>query len=505
MDGRARVTDFGLAMVFEEAEAEATPAVGGGEELLGRTQLTRGAVGTPLYMAPEQWARGAVDARADVYALGCILFEMAAGARPVEGNSLEQVERAHLAGQLRPPPADLPEGVRAFVLRCLALEPEGRPADWTEVEAGLASAYWSVAGREAPAEEAGEQLSREEHLEAGQSYYQLGHSYLAVGKLDVALGYFERACQVARQEHDPALEARGLTATGVAHYEMLDPDGAIAYLQQALVLTRQTGRKDMEGTTLVELANCHRARREFDVALGYFQEAQALIQEGDDLSREAFLWHNMGAAYFDTGKFREAAACHEKSLALHALMNDRRGQSASLGELGNDYASLGDFAKAEHYYRACIATKREIGDGMGEARWTFVLGMRLAEQGRVVEAQPVLDQAEQLFTRLGQHQFAVAAREFRDKALRSKPDPRGQRLTLEELLHYVELACRGHQSHREDMLRLTAGLGQDPQQPPEVQALGQVLRRILEGERRPDLSRLPASFAEAVKGLLKRI
>jgi tetratricopeptide (TPR) repeat protein len=323
--------------------------------------------------------------------------------------------------------------------------------------------------------------------------------------VDVALGYFGRALQVARQEQEPSLEVAGLTATGVAHFEMADVDKATAYLEQALALVRQAGLKDMEGLVLVELAGCYTFRRKFDVAIGYYQEARTRLQESGNLTKEAGLWHNLGAAYFEMGKFREAAESHEKALALATLLEDRRGQSASLGELGNDYTALGDLAKAEQCYRACVAIKREIGDGMGEARWTFVYGMRLAEWGRTAEALPVLEYAEQLSARLGQHQFAFVARETREKIRRGGQESSGQRVTLEELIHFVELACRGHEVQREDMLRATASLAQDPQQPPEVRALGQALHRILEGDRRPDLSRLPADYAEAVKSLLKRI
>ena len=66
------VADFGIAQAAEQ----------GGTGRLTETGLT---LGTPAYMAPEQASGGLVDARSDVYALGCVLYEMLAGEPPYTG------------------------------------------------------------------------------------------------------------------------------------------------------------------------------------------------------------------------------------------------------------------------------------------------------------------------------------------------------------------------------------------------------------------------------------
>jgi serine/threonine protein kinase len=140
---RLRVTDFGLVKVV--AESQVASITGMGKADLGQVQFTRGA-GTPLYMAPEQWRGEAVTVATDVYALGCILVEMLAGRRPVEGHSLKELERAHCAGDLRPIPAGLPGDVRALLARCLAMDAGERYSDWDAVEAALVAAYEQAAG-----------------------------------------------------------------------------------------------------------------------------------------------------------------------------------------------------------------------------------------------------------------------------------------------------------------------------------------------------------------------
>src|SRR5439155_25927417 len=80
-----KVLDFGIAKVpVGEFSSERPGAPDGGGQVL--TQLGM-VYGTPEYMAPEQALGQAVDARADIYALGVILFEMLAGVRPFEAES----------------------------------------------------------------------------------------------------------------------------------------------------------------------------------------------------------------------------------------------------------------------------------------------------------------------------------------------------------------------------------------------------------------------------------
>ena len=98
-------------------------------------------LGTPAYMAPEQ-ARGRrdIDARADVYALGAVLFRCLAGRPPYEGDSLEQVI-AQLLHDVPPRVRELvpsvPPALDALVARMLAKDPARRPADGAAVSAAL--------------------------------------------------------------------------------------------------------------------------------------------------------------------------------------------------------------------------------------------------------------------------------------------------------------------------------------------------------------------------------
>jgi len=116
VDGATLVADFGIAH-----------ALTGDDERLTSTGLV---LGTPAYMSPEQAAGGrAVDGRADVYSLGCVLYEMLAGEPPFTGPTAQSIIAKRLGG---PPPKvsllrpGLPAEVVAAVERALAVMPADR-------------------------------------------------------------------------------------------------------------------------------------------------------------------------------------------------------------------------------------------------------------------------------------------------------------------------------------------------------------------------------------------
>ena len=108
--GRARITDFGLAVVGAPQSAEFA--------------------GTPAYMAPEVLAGRAASTRSDLYALGLVLYEMFTGETPFRASTIHEWRRAH-SDSVPPPPSthvdDLDPIVERAILSCLEKEPERRP------------------------------------------------------------------------------------------------------------------------------------------------------------------------------------------------------------------------------------------------------------------------------------------------------------------------------------------------------------------------------------------
>jgi serine/threonine-protein kinase len=129
--GHAVVTDFGIARAVSAAAA---------------TQITQegSPIGTPSYMSPEQAAAdtGEIDARTDIYSLGCVLYEMLAGRPPYQGPTLEAIFAKVLAGatpELRQARPDTPKHVADVTAKALAKSPGQRFATGAEFAAALQS------------------------------------------------------------------------------------------------------------------------------------------------------------------------------------------------------------------------------------------------------------------------------------------------------------------------------------------------------------------------------
>ena len=124
----AVVTDFGIAKALA---ASKTQAPGGTLTQVGTS------IGTPAYMAPEQAAGDpATDHRADLYALGCVAYEMLAGAAPFAGRPVHQLFAAHMNDVPAPLAVrrpDAPRALAALVMRCLEKDPARRPQSAREV------------------------------------------------------------------------------------------------------------------------------------------------------------------------------------------------------------------------------------------------------------------------------------------------------------------------------------------------------------------------------------
>jgi serine/threonine protein kinase len=117
-EGRLLLTDFGLVKVIDEGKAPQIRLTGAGAP-----------VGTPDYMAPEQVIGEEIDARADLYSLGVVLYQMVTGTTPFQGETPMQIAAQHL--QIPPPSPqmlrpDLPVTSEQVMLRALAKRPSER-------------------------------------------------------------------------------------------------------------------------------------------------------------------------------------------------------------------------------------------------------------------------------------------------------------------------------------------------------------------------------------------
>jgi serine/threonine protein kinase/Flp pilus assembly protein TadD len=152
-EGRVKVLDFGLAKATPESQAEArvdAPTL---------TAMTQAGVilGTPAYMSPEQVRGEPVDQRADIWAFGCVLYELLVGQRPFRGASFAEIIACVLKTEpgWQALPARTPAKARDLLRHCLQKDPNRRLSDIADAGKDIEEALRvPAAGRPAEADRA---------------------------------------------------------------------------------------------------------------------------------------------------------------------------------------------------------------------------------------------------------------------------------------------------------------------------------------------------------------
>ena len=138
-DGVAKVTDFGIAR----------------GELLATMTATGAVMGTPHYMSPEQARGDRVDARSDVYALGCVLYQMLTGTVPFKGDTPLAVIRQQIENEprrLRDIRRGVPRELAKVIERAMAKDPGRRYQSAAQMSAALGEAVPGVVPSSSPSQ-----------------------------------------------------------------------------------------------------------------------------------------------------------------------------------------------------------------------------------------------------------------------------------------------------------------------------------------------------------------
>jgi tetratricopeptide (TPR) repeat protein len=454
-DGTAKLADFGLAKELGAIDALTARALG--VDAPDSAELTSGAcVGTPPYMAPEQWD-GAADPAVDVYAFGVILYEIFAGRRPLDPSTAPfptEIRRDpefqsavwRLLHRRQPAPdprslrADLPDRLARLIRRCVAKRMEERPGGFEEVDTELEGIAREAGAALRPRPDA-PALGAAEKSDRGWALIRTSMAAHFRGDRDDARRALEAARELLAAAGDSAgLAACALNLAGICFTQgdaaraeslyrdalAMDPSSAACLLglgtvlqargewgaaqtrfEEALHAFERTGDEEGAGNALLNLGNLARDRGEPEAARLRYREA--LARAGENPRRRSGPLIGLGLVAWTRGDPAEARGLLEEARSLATSVGDRMVEARCLVNLGGVAESTGDAAGAERHLTDALGLAQEIGDRPTEGVVERRLGALWRERGELARAAVHLRRAAAMARELGRPADEAAA------------------------------------------------------------------------------------------------
>ncbi|MEZ0396218.1 MAG: tetratricopeptide repeat protein [Anaerolineales bacterium] len=313
-----------------------------------------------------------------------------------------------------------------------------------------------------------------------------------------------------------------------------DLDGAMTLYQQSLQIDEGLGDLQGKAATLHNMAQIYVTRGDLDRAMTLYQQALQ-IQEGlGDLQGKSATLHNMAQIYVTRGDLDGAMTLYQQSLDIKEGLGDLQGKSDTLAMMAQIYVTRGDLDGAMKLYQQALQIMEGLGDLKGKAMtlgmmskvyWgkqnykeaiAFLLKglMQLVELK--IEPRTQQAMASDLAgwrNELGAEQFDALWKEITGQenvpewlaqsALTPGPSPtgRGEQMSVEQFIAAALRAAREKKPEAEAFFKAASKMAADPAAPPELQALGKALQRLMIGEKNVDLSALPEEWREMIERL----
>jgi CHAT domain-containing protein len=205
---------------------------------------------------------------------------------------------------------------------------------------------------------------------------QEGYHLYQRAEAESALEKYNQALVIFRQVGARAGEGNSLNYIGEVYLALGKYDRALHYFQQALVIFQTLGKlpdfdRADEGYTLRYLGKVYDSKRDYDRALASYQQALTIFQEllkikkGDRdsfLTSEKYTLNPMAAIYFKLGNYQQSLKIYKQLSAIYQEQNDRIGEVQNLNNLGVTYANLSEYGQALAAYQEALTKIKLISD-----------------------------------------------------------------------------------------------------------------------------------------------
>ncbi|MBF0565434.1 MAG: tetratricopeptide repeat protein [Nitrospirae bacterium] len=282
-------------------------------------------MGTPPYMAPEQWYGDEVDGGIDVYAFGCMFYEMITGEPPFKAATLDEMADLHMHSLPRSIPY-APKKLNEIILKCLEKDRNKRYSNFAEIKDYLQLIYAAITGSRLAIMTEGDSLAAWELVNKGVSLYNLSY-------YDDSLDCYNKAIEI-KSNYPEAYYNRSILYFSLKNYDQalwdcntaiqLNPDYTEAYYNRGNIY-RSLGKmesalKDYDKAINLrpDYAEAYYNRGNIYRAHGNILEAIKDYDRAIDLKPNSYKYlYSRGYAFHSNANFIEAIKNYEAVTVLN--------------------------------------------------------------------------------------------------------------------------------------------------------------------------------------------
>lgn len=257
-------------------------------------------------------------------------------------------------------------------------------------------------------------------------YNQLGNACFYVGKYHKALEYHKKDLEIAEQLGDRQGMAKAYGNLGNTFKALKNYTNAIKCCENHLDITRELGDRLGEGRACYNLGNVHHAigkaklskREQAEQAEGrtavlkaieYYRAALTITVELKDTAGEGRAVGNLGNAYTAIGEYAEAIQYHRRRLKIANDANDAAARARACGNLGNAYSALGDISEAIKFYQQSLAIAKDSNSLQSQGQAYYCLASSYNLQKNSLKAVEYFENYLQVANSLGDKSMQLRA------------------------------------------------------------------------------------------------
>ncbi len=379
-----KIVDFGIAKLLTPAEGETDNLTRTGEVF-----------GSPPYMSPEQCRALKVDARSDIYSLGCVMYRTVSGKQPITGHDLieylyKHVNETPAAFNIVCPELSIPADLEAIIFKAMAKQPDDRYQSMGELREALDHVYQGIPG---------DSLTRTDipRLEIPVvENNESSHETIVAAPVNAAP---ESTATEAFSNHDSAA-ARPVASAKLANKKMpLIAVGAVALIGISFSFALNQNFGGRKGDSEIEKLQLE---AQTDYNKGAYALAKQKIRTAIKMAEKTNSPKNAGNRYllgmiqYAQGEYDEAQANLETAKSLYtANGNDPLRIAECDAFIGRAETALGQYAEAEKDLKHSLELRTKSGgkNSYAMADSFTGLGYLYMRQGKIQDAIKVLKSA----------------------------------------------------------------------------------------------------------------